>query len=126
MTKKYIISAVAMVFVVIGLFMACSKGSGSNPSYTRNGGNGGNGSSTSVTIQNYAFNSSALTVDSGVVITWTNKDAVAHTVTANDGSFDSGDIQPGATFQHTFTTRGKTVSYHCRIHTYMIGTITVN
>ena len=57
-------------------------------------------------------------------ITWTNNDSAPHTVTADDGSFTSGNIAPGATFNFTFTTAG-TYKYHCVYHPWMTGTVIV-
>ena len=57
-----------------------------------------------VTIQNSAFNPSEVTVMVSGSILWVNGDETMHTVTADDGSFDSGDLQPGATFGVTFNT----------------------
>jgi plastocyanin len=50
---------------------------------------------------------------------------VAHTVTADGGLFDSGQIQPRSAFTFTFTAPG-TYTYHCSNHTSMVGTIIVN
>ena len=57
-------------------------------------------------------------------VTWTNNDQVTHTVTADDGSFDSGLLEPGQMFVYTFTTAG-TYEYHCQIHPWMNGTVIV-
>jgi len=57
-------------------------------------------------------------------VTFTNDDTTIHTVTANDGSFDSGNIMPGASWTYTFTSTG-TFGYHCIYHHWMTGTITV-
>jgi hypothetical protein len=57
-------------------------------------------------------------------VTWTNTGQRTHTVSADDGSFDSGRLDPGETFSHTFTEPG-TFSYHCGFHPEMLGTITV-
>jgi plastocyanin len=58
-------------------------------------------------------------------VNFVNLDSTVHTVTATDGSFDSGDISVvGGTWTHTFTTPG-TYSFHCKYHTWMTGTITV-
>jgi plastocyanin len=57
-------------------------------------------------------------------VTWTNNDQVTHTVTAIDGSFDSGLMQPGQIFVHTFTAPGN-YTYHCQIHPWMNGTVIV-
>lgn len=80
--------------------------------------------SASVEISNFAMNPDNVTVPKGGKVTWTNKDSVAHTVTANNGEFDSGQIDPGKIWSHTFDTAG-TFGYHCTIHPSMAGTIAV-
>lgn len=80
--------------------------------------------SSAVTIQGFAFGPNALEVKVGTTITWTNNDGAPHTVTADDGSFDSGRLNPGGTFSFTFAQAG-TFAYHCNIHPSMVGTITV-
>jgi plastocyanin len=82
------------------------------------------GTSASVTIQGFAFSPGTLQIAAGTRVTWTNNDQVAHTVTADDGSFDSGDIAPGGTFNMTFDTAG-TIAYHCKIHPNMVASIVV-
>jgi plastocyanin len=77
-----------------------------------------------VSIANFSFSPAAITVSIGATITWTNNDSSSHTVTADDGSFDSGRLAPGATFSQTFATAG-TFAYHCSIHSMMKGTVTV-
>jgi hypothetical protein len=54
---------------------------------------------------------------------WTNTGQAPHTVT---GDFaDSGILEPGQTFSHTFTETGD-FSYICAIHPQMTGTIRVS
>jgi len=78
-----------------------------------------------VSINDFAFTPSPVTVTAGSTVTWTNNQSgVAHTVTADDGSFDSGRLGTGQTFSMTFSAAG-TVAYHCSIHPFMHGTITV-
>ncbi|HEY6012505.1 MAG TPA: plastocyanin/azurin family copper-binding protein [Candidatus Limnocylindrales bacterium] len=61
----------------------------------------------------------------GDTVTWTNGTDVAHTVTSDSGSeLASDSIGDGATFEHTFSAEG-TFTYHCTIHPYMTGKITV-
>ncbi len=79
---------------------------------------------SAVDIVNYAFSPTSLQVAAGTTVTWTNNDTAAHTVTADDGSFDSGNMAPGATFTFTFTTAGSVV-YHCNYHPNMVATIVV-
>lgn len=72
-----------------------------------------------------AFSPNPITVGTGTTVTWTNNDSnVAHTSTADGGSWDSGALAPGTSFSHTFNTVG-TFSYHCRIHPNMVGTVSV-
>ncbi|HSR89512.1 MAG TPA: plastocyanin/azurin family copper-binding protein [Candidatus Udaeobacter sp.] len=71
-----------------------------------------------------AFQPLSQSVVKGDTVVWTNNDSVPHTVTAADGSFDSGTISPGASYSHTFTSVG-TVSYSCAFHPSMHGSVTV-
>jgi plastocyanin len=131
-------AAFLAILVVIALFVAACGSSAASPAATSapttapstapaqseaapsTGGGGGN----AVTIQNFAFNPSTIEVAVGTTVTWTNQDTAGHTVTADDGSFDSKTLATGATFQQTFSTAG-TFTYHCSIHTSMKATVTV-
>jgi len=77
-----------------------------------------------VTIANFAFAPTSITVAPGQMVTWTNKDSTAHTVTADKGEWDSKNLAVGATFQRTFDQAG-TFAYHCAIHSSMHGTVVV-
>jgi plastocyanin len=57
-------------------------------------------------------------------VTWKNEDNSIHTVTADNGAFNSGIVNPGSSFTFTFTTPG-TFAYHCSIHPFMTGKIIV-
>jgi len=87
---------------------------------TTPGGEGGGG----VIIDNRTFMPDNLTVAAGTEVTWTNRQGIAHTVTADDGRFDSLNLSEGATFTMTFDTAG-TFAYHCTIHPTMTATITI-
>ena len=64
----------------------------------------------------------------GESVEWSNDGRSAHTVTADDGSWDSGNLDPGASFERTFDRAG-VYAYHCRYHgspgAGMIGTVVV-
>jgi len=84
-----------------------------------------------VTIQNFAFTPASITVPKGTTVTWTNQDSASHTI-VNDATsttalgklFSSNPLGMGQTFSFTFHDEG-TFAYHCGIHTFMKGTITV-
>jgi ribose transport system substrate-binding protein len=82
-----------------------------------------------VTIQNFAFDPTPLTIPVGTTVRFVNKDSTAHSVTADDGSFDSGTLANGQEFTFKFDTAG-TYPYYCKFHggkggQGMSGTITV-
>ena len=45
-------------------------------------------------------------------------------MTADDSAFDSGSFSENGTFEQTFNTPGE-FAYHCEIHDYMHGKVTV-
>jgi plastocyanin len=75
----------------------------------------GTGQDFSVEIINSTYQPDELTIPVGATVVWTQHDDVLHTVTADDGSFNSGFLQLGAVFTHTFDQPGQYV-YHCELH----------
>ena len=78
-----------------------------------------------VTMKNAAFSPASLTIAAGSTVTWTNDDNVIHTVTATDGSFDSGDIAVGASYSKTFSATG-TINYNDMHNTSMTGILIIS
>jgi plastocyanin len=103
--------------------VSCSE-SEDDPGTTLTGGSGSPGPNE-VFIQGMSFSPSSITVAAGTTIKWTNKDAVAHTVTSNTNAFDSGTINSNGTFSFTFATAG-TFSYYCKLHPAMVAAVVVN
>lgn len=68
-----------------------------------------------VYLNSMSFESRTLTVKVGTTVTWTNQDVGSHTVLFDDESVNSGELQPGESFEFTFSTPG-TYNYHCSIH----------
>src|SRR5215212_9265840 len=77
-----------------------------------------------VSVVDFAFEPGTISVPVGATVTWTNTGSRPHTVTADDGSFDSGRLDPGEQFSQTFDQPG-TYTYHCGFHPEMQGTIVV-
>jgi plastocyanin len=94
------------------------------------------GSSVSVSMPNGVGTSQGLnylpasvTVAKGGSVVWKNNDPVPHTVTATSvppgaTRFDSGNMNPNATYTVTFTVSG-TYNYVCSYHPWMHGTVVV-
>jgi plastocyanin len=82
-----------------------------------------------VDIRNFGYRSAALEVAVGTRVTWTNRDAVEHTVSFGtvgdpDGTFAGTLRGAGATFSYTFEQAG-TYHYFCDRHHFMRGEIRV-
>lgn len=78
-----------------------------------------------VAIIDFGFEPTEAVVAVGAAIAWTVTQASPHTVTADDGSFDSGILDVGGRFEHTFLEPG-TFGYVCRLHSQMQGTVVVD
>jgi plastocyanin len=79
-----------------------------------------------VSIANFAFSPTPLTVAPGTKVTWSNNDEEPHTVTSADGGkmFKSPALDTDDKFSFTFAKSG-TYKYFCSIHPRMVGTIIV-
>jgi plastocyanin len=75
-------------------------------------------------VEDFAFRPARLEIAAGTTIVWTNNGQVSHTVSAEDGSFDSGSIEPGKRGSITFSRAG-TFPFHCTPHPFMRGVIVV-
>jgi plastocyanin len=125
--KKFSPLAYALIpvkILVLFLLVSCSKSSNSYTNPSPNPGPGPGKGANSVAIANMAFSPTSLTVAVNTMVTWTNNDAIAHTVTSTTGLFDSGSISTGVSFSYTFTSAG-TYSYFCSIHPMMTAKIIV-
>jgi plastocyanin len=83
------------------------------------------GAGANTSSKGYSPNTITVTVNGNNTVTWVNNDNSPHTVTADDGSFTSGNIAPGSSFSYTFTRSG-TYKYHCVYHPWMTGVVIVN
>ena len=77
-----------------------------------------------LTIENFSFSPEPLTVPVGTVVRVVNKDDAPHTATADDMSFDTGELGKGESGEITLSTAGE-FAYQCDIHDYMRGVIRV-
>jgi plastocyanin len=75
-------------------------------------------------IADFQFIPRTMTIAPGTTVQWLNEGPSAHTSTSDTGVWDSGNLNPGQTYQYTFNTPGN-YPYHCGTHPTMTGTITV-
>jgi plastocyanin len=68
-----------------------------------------------VQLAEHFYTPALITVKVGTTVTWRNVGQQVHDVNANDGSFHSGNLEPGGTFLYTFTKAGH-FKYYCIPH----------
>lgn len=116
--KNKLSVGLAILFVTsFFLIISCNKGNGygvSNPPAAAN----------TIYLSGMTFSPATLPIKAGTRVTWNNNNNTAHTVTADDNSFDSGNLAAGKTYTRILSAMG---SYpcHCTIHSDMTGTIVV-
>jgi plastocyanin len=121
-SKSRLLMGTAFLITILTILNGCSKSSAYNNPDT--GGTVGPGTNE-VWIQGSVYNPATITVTAGTTIKWTNKDAIAHTVTSDGGLFDSGSIASGGTTSIQFNNTG-TFPYHCAVHPGMKASVIVN
>jgi plastocyanin len=79
----------------------------------------------SFAITSSGYNPYYIRVYVGGVVSVTNQDKVARSVTADQGAFDSGLIQPGQTWEYDPKSAGK-FNFHDSTRPYVVGTLEVD
>ena len=118
--KKIIYSTLSLALVLSLMVVSCGKSGGYN-SMTYNP---PPATASTVNIVNMAFSPGSISIGTGTTVTWYNGDTTVHTVTADDNSFNSGNIAVGGRYSKQFSTAG-TFAYHCTLHPEMKGTVVV-
>ena len=121
MAKAKWLRALTGVFA-LSLVLAACGGDDDGGEETGGGETGGGG--TSITIANFAFDPSTITVSGPTEITITNEDDAAHTFTLEDGSVDE-EIAGGESATVTVDVSEST-GFICRFHSQMTGTVEVS
>ena len=85
---------------------------------------GMSGDEPDVVIAYQAYEPARIAALEGDSVSWQNQSARAHTVTADDGSWGSGQLFSSSTFEHRFESAG-TFTYYCTLHTGMRGEVDV-
>jgi plastocyanin len=127
-TLRYLVGALAVVWLAACGGNTTSPGSGSTSSTSVGvaGANLGTATDKISATGQLAFEPAMLTVHVGDIIQWTNTASFEHTITFDsESSLSDPSLQPGGTWEVKFTTAG-TYQFHCSIHPQMVGTIVVS
>lgn len=117
-----------MVCAVFALSLLAAACGGDEPNAGGNGnGGGGNGDggggAADLTIVDFAFEPTELSVSEGDTITVSNVGATSHSFTTDDGVIDET-ISEGQTVEITLDGVASG-GFHCKFHSQMTGTLTV-
>lgn len=126
--KKILIALLVLIVVGVATYFIVFKGK------TEGGGQGAeyaqkspaaSAATVKVSIKNFAFAPTPLTVKKGTTVIWTNDDSAPHTVTSvSGGPLNSGTLSTGNTFSFVFSQAGS-FDYFCTIHPTMKGRVIV-
>ena len=92
--------------------------------FTLAGGGSALAAGAHVSAVDFRFSPQTVTIGVGDSVSWSNDGQSPHTVTGS--GFDSGNLNPGQGYSHTFSSAG-TFAYHCQYHQGqgMVGTVVV-
>ncbi len=122
--KKYILF---LLLIAVVLVSGC-VGYGNQPQPNANRPPSG---TNAVTIKDFAFSPSTLTIKAGTAVTWTTLDSAPHQIASDPHpahtdlpGLISGTLEEGQSYSFAFDRAG-TFGYHCHLHPNMKGTIIV-
>ena len=115
--------AVVVIVAILGL-ASCGSGDSGDPAGKSVQPRSPAPRQSTVTITDFVFRPPALEVPAGTVVRVENRDDAVHTMTADDKSFDTGNIEEGAHASINVAGAGD-VAYRCSIHNEMRGVIQV-
>jgi plastocyanin len=118
------LAAVALALVLPLALAACGDDSGSSAKKPDSSSDSSS-SSDEVTITAKDFSLTSVTAKPGEEVYVDNQGSSTHTVTADDGSFDTGQVAGGKQAELEAPDQPGTYAFHCSIHPNMTGTLTV-
>ena len=108
-----------------------SSASTTAPAGTDTSGDDGGGeeepasSDSAITISDFTYEPSEVSVSAGAEVTVSNEDGVDHTATSTRGGFDSGSVAGGEEGSFTAPTEPGEYPFICNFHPTMEGTLVV-
>jgi plastocyanin len=119
-SKSRLLLGLAILFAIFSISNSCTKPmsdeSGPGVPYDPSGMN-------MISIQGSALNPAEMTVTVGTLITWTNNNGIAESITSKSGLFD-GIISSNGNYSYLFSTSG-TFEYYSRMNPSITGKVIV-
>ena len=111
------------IHAVLGALALVTLGVAAKPAVAGGGGHGGCAGFTRgavLSVQDNCFQGTAHIIDRDSTVTVTNHGQVTHDFTAADGTFASGLLQPGQSYELTVRTTGA-IPFYCSLHGTAFG-----
>ena len=118
---KRVLTFIAVPVLALGL-AACGSSSKASSSSTTSSASDSSGAQITIDA---SFNYKTTPVTAGSTVTVKNNSDAQHTVTADSSGGFNVTIDPGKTATFTAPAAG-TYKFHCNIHSFMHGTLTVS
>jgi plastocyanin len=119
-------ASAALAAAVLLALGGCSSDDGSDGSPASQAPTSPGAAGLTLTIEQFAYSPTPLTVAPGAVISVTNKDAQEHTVTSDkDKLFKADEIKKGTPVTFTAPATAGTYTFFCDYHPRMHGTLIV-
>jgi plastocyanin len=112
------------LLLALGCTLAVSCGGSAQPASTATPAARGPSSVVQVAMRHIRFVPERVTVRLGQTVRWSNDDAVAHTVAAQDPAFASDAITAGQSYTYRPRRKG-VIHYFCTIHANQNGELVV-
>ena len=120
-------TALACVMLTILLFGCTSQQPPAQPPGQPSGGNQTpptSANEVTVQISGFRFDPADIEVSVGTKVIWVNNDPAMHTVTFDNGVFDTGQFPHGDSRSYIFN-KTENYTYHCAVHPSMKGSVAV-
>jgi len=113
-----------ILVLILGSLLALGLAACSSSSKSSNSNSSSSSGGADITIKDFNF-SGAMAVKAGATVTVKNDGPSTHTVTADNGEFNTGNVDSGKTVTFTAPSKAGDYKFHCNIHTFMTATLHV-
>jgi plastocyanin len=122
--QRRILVLVTIAVLAVGL-AACGSSSKKSGGTTGNSAGSGSGTPANTITIDTAFKFHVGAVKAGATVTVKNEGSAQHTVTSDDGKFDTGSVDQGSSKTFTAPSQPGTYKFHCNIHSFMMAELVV-
>jgi plastocyanin len=122
--QRRILTFIIVAVLAVGL-AACGSSSKKSSNTNSNSNASSSGTPANTITVDTSFKFHVGPVKAGATVTVKNEGSAQHTVTSDDGKFDTGAVDPGSSKTFTAPSTPGTYKFHCNIHQFMTAELVV-